>query len=88
MVGLFGGANALILDDLLRKQGSSNPNVVRAAVTADDIAAYAGSGLAPTGKVLYIKDQYRNFLRKRRKGSISGSTISCATRQLAASAST
>lgn len=68
VVGLFGGANALILDDLLRKQGSSNPNVVRAAVTADDIAAYAGSGLTPAGKVLYIKDQYRNYLPQTAQG--------------------
>ena len=41
---------------------------MRAAVTADDIAAYAGSGLAPTGKVLYIKDQYRNFLPQTAQG--------------------
>jgi iron complex outermembrane receptor protein len=68
IVGLYGGTNALILDDLLRKQGSSNPNVVRAPTTADDVAAYGNSGFAPAGKVLYITDQYRNFLPQTAQG--------------------
>ena len=68
IVGLFGGANALILDDLMRKQGSYNPNVVRAAPTSDDIAAYANSGLAPAGRVLYVTDQYRNLLPQTAQG--------------------
>jgi outer membrane receptor protein involved in Fe transport len=62
IVGLFGEGNALILDYLLRTQGKTNPNVVRAAPTADDIAAVAGTGLAPVGQVLYVKDQYNNLL--------------------------
>jgi hypothetical protein len=45
LVGVFGEGNALIQDYLLRQSGSSNPNVVRAAPTADDIAAFAGTGL-------------------------------------------
>lgn len=61
IIGLFGEGNALILDYMLRKQGSSNPNVVRADPTADDIARFAGSGLAAAGKVLHVTDQYVNL---------------------------
>ena len=60
MVGLFRGQNALILDYLLRKQGSSNPNVVRADPTAADIAMIEGTGLDPFGEVQYITDAYTN----------------------------
>lgn len=62
IVGLFGEGNALILDYLQRVQGSSNPNVVRLAPTADDIAAVAGTGLEPVGQVSYVDDQYVNLL--------------------------
>lgn len=61
IIGLFGEGNALILDYLDRVQGSSNPNVIRAAPTADDIARYTGTGLAPAGKVLYVLDKYVNL---------------------------
>lgn len=61
MVGVFRGQNALTLDYLLRKQGLSNPNVVRAAPTADDIRIFAGTGLAPAGEILYVKDLYDNL---------------------------
>ncbi|MFK4872353.1 TonB-dependent receptor domain-containing protein [Novosphingobium sp. ZW T3_23] len=61
IVGLFGEGNALILDYLLRQQGSSNPNVVRLAPTADDAALVAGTDLAPVGVVQYVKDQYVNL---------------------------
>ncbi len=60
MVGLFRGQNALILDYLLRKNGSSNPNVVRADVTAADQAIFAGTGLEAAGEVLYVTDAYTN----------------------------
>lgn len=62
IVGQFGAQNALVLDYLLRLQGSSNPNVIRAAVTPDDTAVFAGSGLAPAGAILQIKDQFTNLL--------------------------
>ena len=62
IVGLFGEGNGLILDYLLRVQGKTNPNVVRANPTADDIALVAGTGLAPVGQLLYVKDQYNNLL--------------------------
>ncbi len=62
IVGLFGEGNALINDYLLRTQGQSDPNVIRAAPTADDIALFAGSGLTPAGRVLFVRDQYTNLL--------------------------
>lgn len=68
IVGLFGEGNALILDYLDRVQGTTNPNVIRAAPTADDIAAAAGTGLAPVGQVLYVKDQYVNLLPQEARG--------------------
>jgi hypothetical protein len=65
---LFGEGNALILDYLLRQQGSSNPNVIRAAPTSDDQALFAGTGLAPAGLVLFVRDQYRNLLPQTASG--------------------
>ncbi|HST35633.1 MAG TPA: TonB-dependent receptor [Allosphingosinicella sp.] len=62
IVGQFGPQNALVLDYLLRLQGSSNPNVIRAAPTADDTPVFAGTGLAPAGAVLQIRDQFQNLL--------------------------
>ncbi|MCA0359348.1 MAG: TonB-dependent receptor [Proteobacteria bacterium] len=61
LIGVFGEGNALILDYLLRQSGSSNPNVIRAAPTADDIAAFAGTGLTAAGQVLYVNDKYTNL---------------------------
>jgi len=68
IVGLFGEGNALIADYLARTTGGSNPNVVRAAATADDTAAFAGTGLTPVGTVLYVKDQYVNLLPQEARG--------------------
>ena len=62
IVGQFGPQNALVLDYLLRMQGSSNPNVVRAAANADDVTFFNGSGLAPAGAVTRINDQFVNLL--------------------------
>ena len=68
IVGLFGEGNALIQDYLQRVGGGSNANVVRANPTADDIAAFAGTGLTPVGTVLYVKDQYVNTLPQEARG--------------------
>jgi iron complex outermembrane receptor protein len=68
IVGIFGEGNALILDYLDRMSGGSNPNVVRAAPTADDTAAFLGTGLTPVGSVLYVKDQYENLLPQEARG--------------------
>ncbi|MFN3514834.1 MAG: TonB-dependent receptor domain-containing protein [Phenylobacterium sp.] len=62
IVGLFGEGNGLILDYLNRVQGTTNPKVIRAAPTADDIAVFAGTGLTPAGQVIYVQDQYVNLL--------------------------
>ena len=68
IVGLFGEGNALINDYLLRVNGSSDPNVIRAAPTADDTALFAGSGLSPAGRVLYVNDTYVNLLPQQAAG--------------------
>lgn len=62
IVGQFGPRNALVLDYLLRLQGSSNPNVIRAAANADDVTFFQGSGLTPVGAVTRINDQFTNLL--------------------------
>ncbi|MCW2413328.1 MULTISPECIES: TonB-dependent receptor domain-containing protein [unclassified Sphingobium] len=62
VVGLLDYQNGLNLDYLLRVEGSSNPNVVRAAPTADDIAAVAGTGLQPVGQLLYVVANFENLL--------------------------
>jgi len=62
IIGLFGEGNAVILDYLLRLQGSSNPAVHRLAPTPDNIAVFAGTGLTPVGFVEYADDKYVNQL--------------------------
>ncbi len=62
IVGQFGPQNALVLDYLLRLQGSSNPNVIRAAPTADDAPVFSGTNLATAGVVTQINDQFANLL--------------------------
>jgi iron complex outermembrane receptor protein len=61
IVGLFGEGNALINDYLLRTKGSVDPNVIRDTPTAEDIAPFAGTGLAPAGRVRYVTDKYVNL---------------------------
>jgi len=68
IIGLYGEGNALILDYVLRMQGQTNPNVVRAEPNADDIARFAGTGLAPAGQVLYVIDRYVNLLPQTVRG--------------------
>jgi outer membrane receptor protein involved in Fe transport len=62
VVGIFGDDNHIVLDYLLRTRGSFNPAVVRAAPTAQNIADFAGTGLEPAGEILYVEDNYYNFL--------------------------
>jgi len=68
IVGIFGDSNQIALDYLLRTQGSSNPLVVRAAPDADDIAAFAGTGLEPAGDILFVVDNYQNLLPREVEG--------------------
>ncbi|MGH8193566.1 MAG: TonB-dependent receptor domain-containing protein [Woeseiaceae bacterium] len=69
VVGIFGGGNHLDLDYALRVQGMSNPAVVRAAPTVDQIAFYAGTGLDPAGDILFIQDTYLNLLPRKIAGT-------------------
>lgn len=61
VIGLFGDTNALILDYLLRLQGSSNSNVQRVDPTAEEIADFEGTGIAPVGRVVQVIDNYTNL---------------------------
>jgi outer membrane receptor protein involved in Fe transport len=68
VIGAFGDQEALALDYLLRRQGGSNPNVVRADVNADDLVAFAAWNAAnpddqreAAGQVLYVIDPYINL---------------------------
>ena len=68
IVGVFGDENALALDLLLRLQGSSNPNVIRAAPDQDQIDLFAGTGLDAAGTVVRVLDPYRNLDSRVSKG--------------------
>ena len=68
IVGVFGSDNASALDYLLRVQGMTNPNISRRDPTADDIALYDGTGLAPAGELLFNEDQYRNLQPQKAEG--------------------
>jgi iron complex outermembrane recepter protein len=68
LVGTFGDDNAIALDLLRRLGGSSNPNVIRAAPTADDITLFTGTGLAPTGRIIQVLDPYLNLDSRVSKG--------------------
>ena len=62
VVGVVGPSNIAIQDYLSRAQGGTgNPNVVRAAPTADDVTFFAGSGLTPVGAILKINDRFQNL---------------------------
>lgn len=61
IVGILGNNTAVALDYLLRLQGSSNPNVIREAANADDIAAFAGTGITPVGRITTVRDQFINL---------------------------
>jgi iron complex outermembrane recepter protein len=71
LVGAFGDREALALDFLERKQGRTNPNVVRADATAEDLAAFAawnaanpGDQRTAAGPVQFIRDPYINLDRQ------------------------
>jgi outer membrane receptor protein involved in Fe transport len=63
IVGLLTSRTASIFDYANRMQnGVAYDNIVRAAITADDIARFTGTGLAPAGIMLGIKDNFANLL--------------------------
>ena len=68
VIGLLGDGNAIALDYLLRLQGSSNPNVQRAAPTQEDIDDFAGSGIGPVGDIIQVIDNYTNLAPRAVRG--------------------
>ena len=68
LVGTFGDDNAIALDLLRRLNGSSNPNVVRNAPTAEENALFAGTSLAPVGTIDFVQDPYLNLDSRVSKG--------------------
>ena len=68
LVGTFGDDNAIALDLLRRLAGGTNPNVIRAAPTADDIALFDGTSLAPAGEIIQVLDPYLNLDSRLSKG--------------------
>ena len=68
IIGIFGNRNAMLLDLVLRLQGSFNPNVVRDAPDAGQIALYQGTGINPAGDVQQILNPYRNLDQRTSEG--------------------
>lgn len=68
IIGIFGNRNSLLLDLLLRLQGSSNPNVVRDAPDQDQLDLYAGTGINPAGDIQQILNPYRNLDERTSEG--------------------
>lgn len=68
LVGTFGDDNAIALDLLRRLSGSTNPNVIRAAPTPDDIALFTGTSLDPAGEIIQVLDPYLNLDSRESKG--------------------
>jgi iron complex outermembrane receptor protein len=61
IVGLLGVDAALALDYLNRVEGGSNPLVNRAAVTPEDTALFAGTGIDPVGEAISVSDRFINL---------------------------
>ncbi|WP_172449241.1 TonB-dependent receptor domain-containing protein [Bowmanella denitrificans] len=61
LVGIRSYQNIADLDYYYRMNGSSNPNVIRSAATADDIAFFAGSGLEAVGDMMDIYGLFENL---------------------------
>ncbi|MFC4256462.1 TonB-dependent receptor [Altererythrobacter xixiisoli] len=59
--GLFGLANFSALDYAARLAGGSEASVIRQAITPEDIAFFAGSGLAPAGEIIQVLDPFLNL---------------------------
>jgi outer membrane receptor protein involved in Fe transport len=68
LVGTFGDDNAIALDLLLRQSGSSNPNVIRANPTQEQIDLFTGTSLAPAGEIIRVLDDYLNLDSRVSKG--------------------
>lgn len=75
LVGIFGRDNHLLLDQVNRFAGSSNPNVIRAAVTSQDqadIDSYNtanGTSLAAIGEIQHVNDTFLNLQPRTMQGA-------------------
>ncbi len=68
VIDRFGDSNHIALDFVRLLQGSGNFDVVRAPVSDDDIALFAGSGLEPVGEIIAVRDTYLNLFPRRAEG--------------------
>jgi outer membrane receptor protein involved in Fe transport len=68
LVGTFGDDNAIALDLLRRLNGDTNPNVIRAAPTAEEITLFTGTSLTPAGSIIQVLDPYLNLDSRESKG--------------------
>ena len=69
IVGIFGSGNNLALDLLLRLNGESNPNVVRADPDQEQLDLYAGTGILPAGTISQIINPYLNLDQRTSEGA-------------------
>ncbi len=75
IVGVVGFANTAVQDYVSRIQGGTGTAaLVRSAPTVDDVAFYAGSGLAPVGAPTTVNDTFQNLQPQ----TISGVDLSVA----------
>jgi hypothetical protein len=70
VVGVFGDDNHILLDYVLRLNGSAtgDPAVHRATPDTQDVADFAGTGLAPVGDILFVDDNYLNLDQREARG--------------------
>ncbi|TFW18417.1 TonB-dependent receptor [Duganella callida] len=62
IVGTLGLSNVSAADYLSRVSGGAgDPRIIRAAPNADDVAAFAGTGLTPVGNIIDVKDTFLNL---------------------------
>jgi outer membrane receptor protein involved in Fe transport len=62
IVGTLGLSNVSAADYLSRVTGGAgDPRIIRAAPNADDVAAFAGTGLTPVGNITDVKDTFLNL---------------------------
>ncbi|MDZ4137786.1 MAG: TonB-dependent receptor [Erythrobacter sp.] len=68
LVGTLGDDNAIALDLLRRINGSTNPNVIRADPTQEELDLFAGTSLAPAGRIIQVLDPFFNLDSRISKG--------------------
>lgn len=87
-LGIVGvvGFDTIAVEDYLNRSdgGAGSVNFVRSAPTADDVAFYSGSGLAPVGAPIVVGDRFKNLQPK----TIAGLDIGLAWRKVSANLGT